>query len=48
MTSCQASRQENEGKETKRRAEDHNVISFCTFLILPIQRLVGGLTLYKT
>ncbi len=40
--------QENEFKETKRRGEDHKVISFCASLIFPIKRLVGELTLYET
>ena len=42
--------QENECKETKRREDitwDHRVISFCASLILPINRLVGELALYK-
>ncbi len=43
-----AAKQENECKETKRREEDDKVISFCASIILPIQRLVGELTLYKT
>ena len=43
--------QENECKETKRRADitwDHKALSFCASLTLPIKRLVGELTLYKT
>jgi hypothetical protein len=43
-----AAKQENECKETKRREEDDKVISFCASIILPIQRLVGELTLYGT
>ena len=43
-----AAKQENECREIKRRAEDDKVISFCVSLILPIQRLVGELTLYGT
>jgi len=43
--------QENECKETKRRAEitwDHNVISFCVSFIVPIKRLIREFSLNKT
>jgi hypothetical protein len=43
--------QDFEGKETKGRPEitwDHQSISFCASLILPIKLLVGELTRYKT
>jgi hypothetical protein len=43
-----AAKQENECKETKRRAEDHKVNSFCASLMLPIKRLVRELTRYET
>jgi hypothetical protein len=41
-------KQENESRETKRRADitwDHKAISFCVSIILPIKRLVGELAL---
>jgi len=40
-------KQENESRETKRRADitwDHKAISFCASFILPIKHLVRGLT----